>query len=218
MQQTQDKKILITGGHFMASKSESINKGTVVSFEKAAFEFKKYRNNSIDVNLGVFVNDIGAICSNNTCSISSPGELEIPSKFDEVIDRYKIDREEVLLISEKYIRNRSKRIFHKLRKSEFSKDIVAKKEGYYLHIENNPEILLTRINDQDKYGTPACPLIMTAYSLENERMGFDESINYYYVGSDNLENIPSYLPIEKGRFFSKMISDKHETTNIYLTT
>jgi len=77
--------------------------------------------------------------------------------------------------------------------------------------------MLTRRALKDPYGTPACPLIMAAYAFEQEKKGYNSSLNFYYVDSDNFENIPNHFMIEKGYEVAKMFGTKIKVMNVYFT-
>jgi len=209
---------IVTGGHFMISNKENLNSGTIDSFHKAVHTFKLLRKNGARVRLGLFINDIGLTCSGtDSCSLEKMKLISghtLPNEYSKILDENGIEEAEVIIISERFLRNRAKRIFHQVRKQTDA--FVERDEGYYFLPKDRPEIILTRKNTSDKYGTPACPLIMGAYCLELKRMGYSNSINYYYVGSDNLSNIPNYLPIEKGKLLAHELDPDIKTENIYL--
>lgn len=215
----QNDSILVTGGHFMVSNIKKINNGTLESFTKAVEVYKSLIKRDYDVKLGVFINDIGLTCSGQgSCSIEKMKFLNSPSlpiEYSDILAKYDIKEETVLIVSERFLRNRAKRIFHSVRKRDYN--IVEREEGYYFVIEDRPEIILTRKNDSDKYGTPACPLIMTAFGLEHKRMGFNKSINFYYIGNDNTSNIPNYMPIEKGKLLATIVDREVYTKNVYIS-
>lgn len=210
---------IVTGGHFMVTNRENLNNGTIESFRKAVQTFELLRENDVPVRLGLFINDIGLTCSGgDSCSLEQVKLMRgpaLPEEYKRILDENGIDDTGLVLISERFLRNRAKRIFHHVRKQTDA--FVEREEGYYYAPKDRPEILLTRKNSQDKYGTPACPLIMSAFGLELKRMGFENSINYYYVGNDNLSNIPNYLPIEKGKLLAHELDPDIQIDNIYLT-
>ena len=210
---------IVTGGHFMITNREKLNAGTIDSFSKAVQTFEFLSENGIHVRLGVFINDIGLTCSGaDSCSLEKMKLINgpsLPNEYQKIADENGIDEDEIVIISERFLRNRAKRIFHHVRKQ--SDAFVEHDEGYYFAPKDRPEIILTRKNAHDKYGTPACPLIMSAFGLELKRMGYRNSINYYYVGSDNLSNIPNYLPIEKGKLLAHELDPDVQIENIYLT-
>lgn len=210
---------IVTGGHFMSINRENLNSGTIDSFVKAVQTYKLFSENGNRVKLGLFINDIGLSCSGaDSCSLEKMKLITgpaLPVEYEEILTENGIDENEVVIISERFLRNRAKRIFHQVRKQ--TEAFVERSEGYYYLPKDRPEIILTRKNSHDKYGTPACPLIMAAFGLELKRMGYINSINYYYVGSDNLSNIPNYLPIEKGKLLAHELDSDINTENFYLT-
>lgn len=212
---------IVSGGHFMVSNRETLNAGTVESFREAVQTFLALREGDVPVRLGLFINDIGLTCSGgDSCSIAkvrSIGDaLAVPAEYQEILAENGLAEEELVLLSERFLRNRAKRIFHHVRKQR-ADAFVEREEGYYFAPPDRPEIILTRKNAHDQYGTPACPLIMSAFGLELKRMGFDNSVNFYYVGSDNVSNIPNYMPIEKGKLLAHELDPDIRTDNIYLT-
>jgi len=214
----EQENTIVTGGHFMIANIEKLNSGTIDSFYKAVKTFKLLDENGIRARLGVFINDIGLTCSGtDSCSLEKMKLINgpsLPNEYTKILIENGIEEDEVVIISERFLRNRAKRIFHQVRKQTDA--FVERDEGYYFLPKDRPEIILTRKNTFDKYGTPACPLIMGAYCLELKRMGYCNSINYYYVGSDNLSNIPNYLPIEKGKLLAHEMDPSIKTENIYL--
>lgn len=211
---------IVTGGHFMVANRNKLNDGTIESFRKAVQTFLLLRENDIPVQLGLFINDIGLTCSgSDSCSlaeIKQMRELTLPDEYRAILAENGIGEGEIVLLSERFLRNRAKRIFHHVRK-QHADAFVEREEGYYFAPKDRPEMILTRKNAHDRYGTPACPLIMSAFGLELKRMGFGNSINFYYVGSDNLANIPNYMPIEKGKLLAHELDPDIQTENIYLT-
>lgn len=216
---SEQENTIVTGGHFMVTNRENLNEGTINSFRKAVQTFELLTESGVSVTLGVFINDIGLTCSGtDSCSLAKIKLINgpaLPDVYKKIAAENEIDESEIVIISERFLRNRAKRIFHHVRKQ--TNAIVEHEEGYYFMPKDRPEIILTRKNAHDKYGTPACPLIMGAFGLELKRMGFNNSINYYYVGSDNLSNIPNYLPIEKGKLLAHEIDPNIKLENIYLT-
>ena len=83
---------------------------------------------------------------------------------------------------------------------------------------NDPEgygrIILTRTSGEDKYGTPACPLIMSGLSIEQSKL-YNSSVNFYYIGEDNISNIPNYFAIEKGKRICELIGCNLKIENLY---
>lgn len=90
-------------------------------------------------------------------------------------------------------------------------------EGYiYQDDVNDVTLMLTRRSTNDPKGTPACPLIMCAYYLEQLKQGYVHSVNYYYVADDNEMNIPNHHVIEKGVFLAKSFCSELDIKNIYM--
>lgn len=215
---TEQETTIVTGGHFMITNKNHLNTGTINSFYKAVQTYKLLDERGVRVKLGLFINDIGISCSGtDSCSLTKVrliNEPAIPFEYRQILEENGIEEDEVVIISERFLRNRAKRIFHQVRKQNTA--FVEREEGYYYTPKDRPEIILTRKNFSDKYGTPACPLIMSAFGLELKRMGYKSSINYYYVGNDNISNIPNYLPIEKGKLLAHELDPDIITQNIYL--
>ena len=210
---------LITGGHIMVDAGDNINEGTVRSFKMAVTMFAENKQNYQNLGLGILVNDIGATCSETSCSVLSTIKLEhfeLPEKYKDILEMLKVPMDDLKLISERHCRNRGKKVLSKeLRKK--NPNIVFNGDGYY-YIDNDRdlEIQLTRINRFDEIGTPACPLIMCAFTLEHVRNGYNNSINFYYTGEDNIANIPNYYVIEKGYQVALNLNDSVNVKNIYI--
>jgi len=215
---SEHESTIVTGGHFMITNKDNLNRGTIDSFHRAVQTFKLLDENGIRARFGLFINDIGLTCSGtDSCSLEKMKLINgplLPNEYAQILIENGIGENEIVIISERFLRNRAKRIFHQVRKRTDA--FVERSEGYYFLPKDRPEIILTRKNTYDKYGTPACPLIMCAFGLELKRMGYSNSINYYYVGSDNLSNIPNYLPIEKGKLLAHEMDPSIKTENIYL--
>jgi len=212
--------VLITGGHLpVIHDEESVNEGTVKSFEAAARIYAAGRDMYKNLGLGIFVNDIGATCTATSCSIkgsASIEEFELPAPYDNILHRLGVCRSDLRIISEKFTRNRGKRILKKEIKRG-NPNILLRDEGYFFVCDDKSiDIQLTRINENDEVGTPACPLIMCAYSLEHIREGFKSSLNFYYAGEDNYENIPNYYVIEHGYKIAQALDGTADVKNIYI--
>jgi hypothetical protein len=103
-------------------------------------------------------------------------------------------------------------------------DIKGSEHCNNIHIEtsgifiSDPEgygkIILTKTQGKDKYGTPACPLIMSGLNFEQSK-SYTIAINFYYVGQDNMFNIPNYFVIEKGKKVSDLFGCKMSVENLY---
>lgn len=113
------------------------------------------------------------------------------------------------------MRNRGKKEF--IRRAKKFDNIEESDDGWWLVEKNGKKFMLTRRILKDPYGTPACPLIMAAYVLEQEKMGFKESLNFWYIDSDNFENIPNHFMIEKGYEVARMFGAKIKVMNVYFT-
>jgi len=212
---------LITGGHYMINSNGEpiLNNGTIDSFEKAVNLYHLNRENKT-IKLGILVNDIGATCSgsgiNSSCSLSlkyALKDFKLPAEYLAILDKYDISANEVVIYREKYIRNRSKKMFLKIIANNPS--IKREHEGIW-YVNEYDRIILTRINSFDKYGTPACPLIMAGLIFQQENDNYQHSINFYYVDKENLQNIPNLHVIEKGRYIAEKLNSKLKTKNYYL--
>ena len=212
--------VLITGGHLPVIHDEdSVNEGTIKSFEAAAKLYAAGRGSYKGLGLGIFVNDIGATCSATSCSIKGSAnieEFELPTPYSDILHQLGICASELRIISEKFTRNRGKRILKKEIKKG-NPNILLRDEGYFFVCDDRDiEIQLTRVNENDEVGTPACPLIMCAYSLEHIRDGFTSSLNFYYAGEDNYENVPNYHVIEHGYKMAQALDATAIVRNIYI--
>ena len=77
------------------------------------------------------------------------------------------------------------------------------------------KFVLTRKRNEDKYGVPACPLIMAGLNIEQNKR-YPSSINFYYIGDDNIENVPNFFVIEKGLRVSELFGADIIVKNFYL--
>jgi hypothetical protein len=222
-QQFLSNNCLITGGHyriFYKNKSliENLNEGTINSFKLAVSLYKiaKYRKLVIDI--GILINDMGASCDDNECDIKNLGfereSYRLPSQYLEILEQESIFREEIKIFWEKHIRNRGKKEFLKKLKKNNS-NIFSEAEGFFISDSCGfGKIILTRKRGNDKYGVPACPLIMAGLNLEQNKT-YKSSINFYYIGNDNQINIPNYFVIEKGKRVSEIFGATISVNNIY---
>lgn len=214
---------LITGGHFRIFLDENnpkstINTGTLKSFKYAISLFKIAKKEKIKANIGLLINDMGAPCSDNTCKIEDfvfdKDKFSIPLKYRQILNNENISEKTLIVYWEKHMRNRGKKEIVK-RIREGDPLIIKDSRGFYL---SDPEgygrIVLTRKREEDKYGTPACPLIMAGLNLEQNKR-FSCSINFYYIGNDNFDNIPNHFVIEKGIKVSKFLGADIEVNNIF---
>ncbi|EKD57002.1 MAG: hypothetical protein ACD_58C00029G0002 [uncultured bacterium] len=213
---------MICGGHFMISQdgSPELNEGTIESFREAVKLFSITKNKYWNIGLGLLINDIGTVCSsNNTCNIKNifvKNKFTLPKVYLEILKDNQILPSKIIIFWEKHIRNRGKKEFYK-RKNSLSKKLETMNDNIYLKDNKGYGlILLTRVNSDDKYGVPACPLIMAGLAFEQEKLGFDNSLNIYYVGDDNSKNIPNYLVIEKGKRVARIFNSKITINNVFL--
>ncbi len=209
---------LYTGGHFMMTpQGPHLNAGTIQSFQQAAFYCAKAKKKYKNVGLGLLINDLGTVCSSAGCSVHGPiqGEIALPTQYLEIMHEVGIAPSTLKIFREKHIRNRAKKLLHK--ELGRNKNILYVEGGYvYQEPARTAAIILTRQSCEDKYGIPACPLIMSAYSIEQQRLGFKSSINFYYVGKDNYLNVTNPYIIEKGSYLAESFGLKFKTKNIYL--
>jgi hypothetical protein len=192
---------LITGGHFRIFLDENnpkstINTGTLKSFKYAISLFKIAKKEKIKAN------------------IVDKDKFSIPLKYRQILNNENISEKTLIVYWEKHMRNRGKKEIVK-RIREGDPLIIKDSRGFYL---SDPEgygrIVLTRKREEDKYGTPACPLIMAGLNLEQNKR-FSCSINFYYIGNDNFDNIPNHFVIEKGIKVSKFLGADIEVNNIF---
>lgn len=211
---------LITGGHFTLTQDyNSINDGTIASFRNAVEHYSKAKPLFKNVSLGILINDIGSICSGSSCSVVSVPSKEnfiLPDIYRSILNDFYIKEEELIIFWEKHMRNRAKKMLHKAL-GQNHPHIFYVDGGYVYRCPlKNVEILLTRYSKQDKRGTPACPLIMSAFASEQMRNGFSSSFNFYYVGEDNYTNVANHFIIEKSKFLSESLKQNISIKNIYI--
>jgi len=224
----QGKKVvknncIITGGHFrIFFKSNelkaNINEGTLISLKAALGLVNFSRKNGLSVNLGLLINDMGSECNENGCDIKflnfNREEYRLPAEYLELISEYGIGSDEIVIYWEKHIRNRAKKDFLKILKKEKSK-VTKDLYGYYLPADTLPvKTLLTRTQGKDKYGVPACPLIMGGLNYLQSK-NYICSVNYYYIANDNIDNIPNYFVIEKAKAVAELLGSNMDVNNIY---
>lgn len=215
---------IITGGHFLFNPDGSaINEGTIKSFYRAALLYSESKNNGKKVALGILINDIGTVCASasgsSSCSIVPTVSKEafvLPDAYLQILKKLNLTPDEVVVFWEKHMRNRGKKLLLK-EIAKQNKHIVPLNGGYiFQDLEKKIEILLTRFHPQDQHGTPACPLIMGAYALAKRELGFNTSVNFYYVGPKNYLNVANHYIIEKGKFVAMQLADCIDVKNIYL--
>jgi hypothetical protein len=204
---------IICGGHFLlSSQGPLLNEGTIHSFKLAVDTFRAAKRRYRNVRAGLLINDIGTVCSASSCSITKPmskENFELPQAYKDILAG-----EELTIFWEKHMRNRGKKQLAK----ELSKNNphVAAEDGGYVFKKDGVSLLMTRSIPGDIHGTPACPLIMAALALEQEKMKFQSCFNFYYVGDDNFDNIANHFVIEKGKHLGHLLGAKIDVKNIYL--
>ena len=214
---------LVTGGHyriFYKNKSfkENLNEGTINSFKLAVSLYKIAKSRKLVVDLGIMINDMGSSCDESDCDIKNlvfERELyKLPNQYLEILEQESISREMIKIFWEKHVRNRGKKEFLKRFKRKDS-DIFRETGGFFISDSRGfGKIILTRTRENDKYGVPACPLIMAGLNLEQNKI-YKSSINFYYTGNDNIMNIPNYFVIEKGKRVSEIFGAGISINNIY---
>jgi len=235
--------LIITGGHFRIffNKSgfrEEINSGTIKSFELALKMYLTLIKKNISANLGILINDMGSACDEGDCYIEKIKFLRekyfLPSIYKEILtsaglgpNHCKTGKDIVKVFWEKHIRNTAKKEFIKILKHTDSNPIESKKDHLTIDIKKEPsgfyiedprqygKIMLTRTQGKDKYGTPACPLIMAGLNIMQSKQKYSMCLNFYYVGQDNILNIPNYFVIEKGKRVTELFGYNIEVKNIY---
>ncbi len=212
---------MVTGGHFTFQDGKPVlNDGTLVSFSYSLRAYTLSRSRGIRTKLGILINDIGQVCSEEQCSIRTPSfdrkDFRFPEEYLRLLDEYGIPENDIFIFWEKFIRNRGKK---ELKRAMRKSTAIRQDEGgYWLDDEDRyGKLVLTRSTPKDPYGTPACPLIMAALLKEQERMGCTSSVNFYYVGNDNFQNIPNHFVIEKGSRVGAMFDCPLSAHNIFFT-
>ena len=223
--QNLEPKTLITGGHIvLGDLAASLNDGTVLSFYAAVRAYKSNLSRGVPVGLGILINDIGMVCGANSCSInkSSTGrtEFKFPDIYARILDEAQVPVSGVQIFWEKHMRNRGQKELLK-RLDKHPRIRVIDGESWLVG-ENSSEFddsatLLARRSAHCESGTPACPLIMGAYGMDQHRRGYTTSVNFYYVGEDNFENIPNHFNIEKGVEVAAVFEPRIQIKNIYFS-
>lgn len=215
--------MIITGGHFMILEDgkPNLNEGTINSFEATVKAYAKARDKKLRVGLGILINNMGGVCdAKKKVCVVNPEELkehfDLPEEYNKVLEKYGVKREDVKVYWEKSLRNRGKKELHK--KIDAKEEYVEYKEGAYWFVnpKDGRRITLSRPNPNDKYGIPACPLIMAAFECQIQKDGFKHSLNFYYIDLENEDNIPNYFAIEKGRVVAEQFYDDVDIMNVYL--
>ena len=214
--------MILTGGHFtLTPDGSSLNAGTIESFRCSAKLYATEREKFRNLGFGILINDIGDVCSLSGCqtrSVPPRTQFAFPDSYLTILNDFAIGKEEVNIFWEKHIRNRAKKQLHSQIALKNPHIVYREQEGYIYHSAGEGiEILLTRYNKSDVKGTPACPLIMSAYSLEHKRLGYKSSLNFYYVGEDNYMNVANHFVIEKGKFLAARFNGElGNIKNVYL--
>lgn len=217
-------KVLVTGGHFVAGPKPLLNCGTLTSLQVAAIAYKRLLSKNINASLGILVNDIGATCSATGCSLVGSSfnreTFEFPECYCDTLSAMEIEISDVSIFWEKKMRNRGQKVLRqRVGRDESIK--VIEGESWLLTRDSDgleDDYLLARNSPHCPSGTPACPLIMGGYSLEQDRQGYLSSLHYYYIGEDNYTNIPNYLQIEKGVRVGQFFGSRTNIRNVYFTS
>ncbi len=215
---------MITGGHYrILYDTDNFNKpclnpGTIKSFSFAVTLYKIAETKGLKVGIGLLINDIGSsFCYGGGSSIKnkfSRKNYDLPEEYLELLASEGIKKDSVWIYWEKQIRNKGKKIFLKMIKAK-NNSIEKRINGYFVDdIGGYGKIILTRRSDKDKYGIPACPLIMASLNIVQEKY-YSSNINFYYIGDNNSKNIPNHFIIEKGRRVSEIFGSHIKVNNIY---
>ena len=234
-------KVILTGGHYRIFSDKQglggeINSGTIKSLELAKKTQIELKNENIEADLGILINDMGVSCDENICNINdlkfSREDHKLPSVYYDILNdadntreysrSYKKTEDNIKIFWEKNIRNKAKKNFIKILKtgSNFkNKEIIIEKDKNGFLIEDTEKygrIILTRTQGKDKYGTPACPLIMAGFNISLWKTQYSMCINFYYIGKDNILNIPNHFVIEKGKRVTELFGYDIDIVNVYL--
>ena len=234
-------KVILTGGHYRIFSDEKglsgeINSGTIKSLKLAKKTQIELKNKNIGTDLGILINDMGVACDENICSINdlkfSREDYKLPSVYYDILNSpgksikhfkgYINTEDDIKIFWEKNIKNKAKKYFIKILKAGSylkNKDINIErdKNGFFISDpEKYGKIILTRTQGKDKYGTPACPLIMAGFNISLWKLKYSMCINFYYIGQDNSFNIPNYFVIEKGKRVAELFGCDIDIVNIYL--
>jgi hypothetical protein len=216
---------IITGGHFRIffddkGLRENLNKGTIESFSLAVVLFIAAKNTNLNVSLGLLINDMGSSCDEDGCRLStlnfSREDYKLPGEYMRILKSNGLNAGSVKTFWEKHVRNRGKKELLKLIKKN-NTDLIRESRGIFIKDPGGYEkIILTRTQGKDKYGTPACPLIMAGlHTLQSKQ--YSGSINFYYTGSDNTGNIPNPYVIEKGKRVAELLGTQITVNNIFFS-
>ncbi len=228
-------KILVTGGHYVLSSERKRDNGATLHSLRIALELYKKCAPLANTELGILINDMGLLCSEKSCSISSveDGDLRasLPKSFLSLMANYGVSPYTIRIFSERHIRNRAQKMIRRLLKDDpgtmiepgtgrtwfrcyppgRNRSLLSAGDGYL------DMIPLTKASRHCNSGTPACPAIMAAYLLEQKREGFDISINAYSIDYNNFDHVPFYLSIEEGREIVTQLGTKLTTANVFLS-
>jgi hypothetical protein len=225
-QSATTQRTIFTGGHFVLESGSPtlVNEGTLASFEAAVGCFALLRSKFKGLGLGILINDIGAVCT-TTCTISNSDfdrdRFAIPFFYKQILEKHQVLKEDLIIFWEKQMRNRSQKEL--MRRIHKDPQLILEDGQTWYEQKNQAKILLARKSIHCPYGTPACPLIMAGYAMEQSRKGYLRSINFYYIDTDNFENIPNHFMIEKGsevgNYFlgQNKVAEKFNSLNVYFT-
>ena len=218
-----EDNVIVTGGHFRIffgkkGFSENLNKGTVESFLLAVMLFTFAKKINLDVSLGLLINDMGSSCDEDVCRLKtlkfSREDYRLPDEYLNILESSGLNSRTVEIFWEKHVRNRGKKELLKSIKG-YKAGLVKNTSGFFIKDPGGYEkIVLTRTLGKDKYGTPACPLIMAGLNILQSAQ-YKKSINFYYTGNDNIDNIPNPYVIEKGRRVTELLGKKISVNNIF---
>jgi len=214
---------IITGGHFRIFFEDNnftinLNTGTLKSFLLSVRLYKIARNKNLNPGLGILINDMDSSCDEENClsagSKFSRDGFFLPTEYLNILKEETLPIDLVKIYWEKHMRNRGKKELLKKIKMKTG-NILNEPKGLFLRDPGGYEkILLTRPRADDKYGAPACPLIMAGLNFEQDK-NYDSSVNFYYIGEDNQSNIPNYFVIEKAKRVSGFLGSKIIVNNIF---
>ena len=196
-----------------------LNTGTIQSFKSAVQLYKSGKTRELNVGLGVLVNDMGMTCGANSCDVVNFLDREtfsLPEEYMEILKEEQVENSELDIFWEKHLKNRGSLIF-RTKLVKMTTKVKEIDDAYWFITKDDDRLLLIRNKPGPAYGMPACPLIMGMYSLEQEKKGWTSSINFWYVGIDNYENIPNHFMIEKGIDIAQHLGSSLDVKNIYFT-
>lgn len=215
--------ILVTGGHFIAGHCLSINPGTVDSFKAAVHTYQHLTKYGIPSALGILIKDIGSIYSSYSYPVSfyqlDYGTLQLPQEYHQILQDSYLNPEDVHIFLEKNMRTRGQKELNRRIGSSSFIQIVDEDTWIYLpdKLGKKEAFLLAEKSPDSSSGIPSCPLIMAGYTIHQEQLGFDSSINYYYIGEDNYKNVPNHYDIDKGARVASSFGSSLMVRNVYFT-